>query len=219
MKTSQRGVDLIKSFEGCRLAAYKPVPTEKYWTIGYGHYGADVVPGIKITQAQAEAYLKKDLERFENAVTRTGLSLNQNQFDALVSFAYNCGEGNLKKLVSGRSLPQIANALLSYNKGGGRVLAGLTRRRNAERELFLTGSSSGSAPLTSEVPAETITQGSSKESVRWLQKKLNNNGFQLKVDGIWGPKTAGALMVYQSQHSLKPDAICGPATKKALTSS
>ena len=85
MKTSQIGVDLIKSFEGCRLAAYKPVPTEKYWTIGYGHYGADVVPGIKITQAQAEAYLKKDLERFENAVTRTGLALNQNQFDALVS--------------------------------------------------------------------------------------------------------------------------------------
>ena len=115
MKISQNGINLIKQFEGCRLTAYKPVPTEKYYTIGYGHYGADVAPGMKITQAQADAFLLSDLQKFENAVNATGLKLNQNQFDALVSFTYNCGAGNLKKLVTGRTLPQIADAMLAYN--------------------------------------------------------------------------------------------------------
>ena len=98
MKTSQNGINLIKQFEGCRLTAYKPVATEKYYTIGYGHYGADVSPNMKITQAQADAYLVADLKRFEDSVNVTRLILNQNQFDALVSFTYNCGAGNLKKL-------------------------------------------------------------------------------------------------------------------------
>lgn len=137
-KTSKRGIDLIKQFEGCKLTAYKAVSTEKYYTIGVGHYGADVKPGMKITMAQAEAYLAADLKKFENAVSRSGLNLNQSQFDALVSFTYNCGEGNLKKLIANRTLPQIADALLLYNKSGGKVLAGLVRRRQAERELFLS---------------------------------------------------------------------------------
>ena len=136
MKTSNEGIKLIKSFEGCRLYAYKPVPTEKYYTIGYGHYGSDVRSGMIITQKQAEDMLVNDLVKYENYVNTTGLKLNQNQFDALVSFTYNCGNGNLKKLISGRTIPQISNALLLYNKSGGKVLAGLTRRRKAEKALF-----------------------------------------------------------------------------------
>lgn len=136
-KTSQKGVDLIKQFEGCKLKAYKAVATEKYYTIGYGHYGADVKSGMTITKAKAEEILKTDLRKFEEAVVCTGLNLNQNQFDALVSFTYNCGEGNLKKLINNRSLSQIADAILLYNKSGGKVLAGLQRRRAAERNLFL----------------------------------------------------------------------------------
>ncbi len=137
MKTSQNGIKLLTGFEGCRLTAYKAVPTEPYYTIGYGHYGPDVKQGMKITFSMAEDYLKKDVTRFEAAIDRTGLKLNQNQFDALVSFTYNCGEGSLKSLIRNRSLSQIADALLLYNKSGGKVYEGLNRRRKAERELFL----------------------------------------------------------------------------------
>lgn len=139
MKASNKCIELIKKFEGCRLTAYKPVITETYWTIGYGHYGADVKQGMKITHAQAEAYLIADLVKFEKSVNALSLTLTQNQFDALVSFTYNCGSFNLKKLVAGRNLREIADALLLYNKAGGKELKGLTKRRKEERTLFLKG--------------------------------------------------------------------------------
>ena len=134
MKTSEKGISLIKSFEGCRLTAY--MCPAGIWTIGYGHT-AGVTQGQTITQAQADRFLKSDLEKYEKYVNATGLVLNQNQFDALVSFTYNCGAGNLKKLIANRTLPEIAEAMLLYNKGGGKVLTGLVRRREAERKLFL----------------------------------------------------------------------------------
>lgn len=135
MKTSQNGIDLIKKFEGCVLKAYKcPAGV---WTIGYGHTSG-VKEGQKITQAQAEEFLKQDLKEFEGYVNNLKLSFNQNQFDALVSFTYNCGPGNLKTLVRNRTLQQIADALPLYNKSAGVVLNGLVRRRKEERELFLT---------------------------------------------------------------------------------
>lgn len=137
MKTSKTGIDLIKSFEGLRLTAYKPIATERYYTIGYGHYGADVSRETKITKSQAEKMLKDDLVKYEKAVTDLNLKFNQNQFDALVSFTYNCGAANLKRLVANRDYLQIADALLLYNKAGGKALTGLTRRRKAERELYL----------------------------------------------------------------------------------
>lgn len=140
-KISQVGLSLIKSFEGCRLTAYKPVPTEIYWTIGWGHHGADVKQGMTITQAQADAMLVKDLAKYEAYVNDRAYvpithKLNQNQFDALVSFCYNCGPGNLKKLCTGRTIEQIAQNITAYNKAGGKVLAGLVRRREAELTLF-----------------------------------------------------------------------------------
>ena len=139
MKISQSGIDIIKKYEGLRLTAYKPINTEKYYTIGYGHYGADVTHGMKITNEQANEYLKHDLERFEKAVTNLNRKWTQNEFDALVSFAYNCGEGNLKKLVANRDKLQIADAFLLYNKGGGKILKGLVIRRKEERQLFMRG--------------------------------------------------------------------------------
>lgn len=137
MKISKEGINLIKKYEGLRLKAYKPVQTEQYWTIGYGHYGADVKQGMVISQAYAEKLLKDDIIKFENAVNSLKRNWTQNQFDALTSFAYNCGAGNLKKLVQNRNTQQIADAILLYNKGGGKVLAGLVKRRKEERELFL----------------------------------------------------------------------------------
>ncbi|MNJ25417.1 Lysozyme RrrD [compost metagenome] len=138
-KISQAGIRLIQNFEGCRLTAYKPVATEQYWTIGWGHYGPDVKQGMTITQAKADAMLVADLVRYETAVNNLNLQLNQNQFDALVSFCYNCGAGNLRKLCLGRTIAQIAQNITKYDKAGGKVLTGLVRRRKAELDLFNKG--------------------------------------------------------------------------------
>lgn len=137
------GLALIKNFEGCRLKAYKPVPTEKYWTIGWGHYGPDVQEGQTITQAQADAMLTADCQRFADAVDNSAYcpltaQLNANQRDALISFTFNCGAGCLRTLCKGRTLPQICAAMALYDKSGGKPLAGLTRRRKAEQALFNT---------------------------------------------------------------------------------
>ena len=143
MNISKNGLDLIKKYEGCKLVAYKdPVGI---WTIGWGTTNADmsitgtnIRQGLIISQATADAWLEKSINlKYSVTVDKYCKGLNQNQFDALASFTYNCGEGNLKKLVSGRSTSQIAEHITSYNKAGGIVLAGLTRRRNEEKELFL----------------------------------------------------------------------------------
>ena len=159
MVTSKVGIELIKRYEGVRLVAYKPVSTEVYWTIGYGHYGADVTKGMVITLDRAEELLKADLRKFEKAVDKyvTKLGLNQNQYDALVSFAFNCGAGNLDKLVGYgfRSLSEISEKFLVYNKAGGKVLAGLTRRRKEERALFDTPSS-----YINDTPINDVPKGS-----------------------------------------------------------
>ena len=138
MNISAVGLDLIKRFEGLRLKAYKAVSTEKYYTIGYGHYGSDVKEDMVITQQQADEYLKKDVASAVSAVNNTSLILNQFQFDALVSFTFNCGKANLTRLIKNRTLDEISNALLLYNKSGGKVLQGLVNRRKAEKELFDT---------------------------------------------------------------------------------
>ena len=137
------GLALIQRFEGCRLKAYKAIPSEKYWTIGWGHYGPDVREGQTITQPEADSLLAADCQRFADAVDDPAccpqtVCLNDNQRDALISFAFNCGAGCLKTLCKGRTLPQIRNAMALYNKAGGKVLPGLERRRKAEQALFDT---------------------------------------------------------------------------------
>lgn len=140
MNISQKGIDLIKKYEGCRLQSY--LCPAGIWTIGYGHTGGDVFSGKVITQPAAEDYLINDLKKFETQVTNTvKLSLNQSQFDALVSFTYNCGLGNLKLLTANRNHTQIANAIILYNKSAGKVLNGLVKRRAEEQQLFLSETS------------------------------------------------------------------------------
>lgn len=138
MKTSQRGINLIKEFEGLRLTAYK-CPAGVY-TIGYGHTRG-VKRGMKITEEEASAYLTADLRNSEKAVERydSVYHWNQNEYDALVSFTFNCGAANLRALLRNgrRNRSQIAATLPLYRKAGGKVLKGLERRRAAEKALFL----------------------------------------------------------------------------------
>ena len=139
-QTNASGVNMIKSFEGLRLKAYQDAVG--VWTIGYGTTRG-VRPGQEISEAQAEALLKSDLNRFERDVSQAvRVSINDNQFSALVSFTYNVGSGALRsstllRKLNSRDIYGAANEFPRWNRAGGRVLAGLTRRRNAERALFL----------------------------------------------------------------------------------
>lgn len=141
MKTSPKGIALIKEFEGLRLKAYK-CPGD-VWTIGYGHT-AGVKHGMVISERQAEEYLKADLIAFEKYLNGLGLALNQNQFDALISFIYNVGTGNFSSstlLRKVRANPQdnfIMDEFLSWVYSKGRVLPGLQRRRLAEMKLYFS---------------------------------------------------------------------------------
>ena len=140
MKISNDGLALIKSFEGLRLKSYRcPAGV---WTIGYGHT-ITAKPGMTITEVEADALLCRDLQHFEKCVSKhIAVPLEQHQFDALVSFCYNVGCGALMKSTLRRKLNAgdyegAADELLRWNKAGGKELRGLTRRREAERAMFL----------------------------------------------------------------------------------
>lgn len=176
MKTSQTGIDLIKKFEGCRLDAYKcPAGV---WTIGYGHT-AGVTAGQKISKAQAEAYLRADLEKYEKCVVKydSKYRWTQNEFDAMVSFAYNLGSIDKLTADGTRTKAVIAEKILLYTKAGGKMLAGLTKRRQAERELFL----SGAYEKDTSTEKSTAAAGGIKEySLKADGSKIVSKNFKVK---------------------------------------
>ena len=135
---SSNGVVLIKSFEGFSRVACKALPSEKYLTIGYGHYGKDVKPNQTITEAEAVKLLVKDLSGFVSKVNKYNrkYGFTQNEFDALVSFCYNVG--NIDGLTKNgtRTKAQIADKFLAYSYSGGKFIKGLYNRRVKERNLF-----------------------------------------------------------------------------------
>ena len=135
---SSNGVVLIKSFEGFSRVACKALPSEKYLTIGYGHYGKDVKPNQTITEAEAVKLLVKDLSGFVKKVNKYNrkYGFTQNEFDALVSFCYNVG--NIDGLTKNgtRTKAQIADKFLAYSYSGGKFIQGLYNRRVKERNLF-----------------------------------------------------------------------------------
>ena len=141
MKINKAGIELIKKYEGCRLTAYK-CPAGVL-TIGYGHT-AGVKAGDKITQAQADKYLQSDIILYENIVNECNkkykYNFNRNQFSALVSFAFNCGAGNLSMLLQNgtRSKQAISEKMLLYCNANGKPLKGLQDRRQAEHDLYNT---------------------------------------------------------------------------------
>lgn len=145
MKLNKEGADLIKSFEGCKLKAYQCSAMK--WTIGFGNTfyedGKPVLPGHAITQEKANQLFELIADEFAGKVAKLVPShVTPNQFGALVSFAYNCGVVNLqkstllKKVNANHNDPSIRAEFLKWNKAGGKVLAGLTRRREAEANLY-----------------------------------------------------------------------------------
>jgi len=138
---NQAGIDMIKSFEGCKLEAYKD--QVGVVTIGYGDTGPDVVEGLTITQEEANQRLSHKLEQFCSGVSKyVTAEVNDNQFAALVSFAYNLGLGSLQHstllaLLNAGNASGAASQFLVWDKAGGKVSDGLLRRRTAEQALFL----------------------------------------------------------------------------------
>ena len=138
------GLKLIKEFEGLRLDSY--ICPAGVWTIGYGSTGEHVYPGQRITEPEAEELLRKDLWRFEDCVSsRVKVALTDNEYAALVSFAFNCGCGALqestllRRLNAGDPKPRVfSEELPKWVRGGGQVLPGLVRRREAEVALALS---------------------------------------------------------------------------------
>ena len=217
MRISEKGLAMIEKFEGCLLKASNKL--DGVWTIGYGqtgrYYGKRVRRGMTTTKAEAHAWLRDhSIKTYEDAVTQAvKVPLNQNQFDALVSFTYNVGVGALKQSTALRKLNAgdyagAADALTMWRKRRRKVLAGLVRRRKEERALFLT-------PVTQPQTGNTdlLRKGDKGDDVRLLQHRLNLVGNQLAEDGIWGVQTDSAVRGYQYRAGLTVDGI---VTRAAL---
>ena len=198
MTTGEKGLTLIKKWEGCTLKAYK-LTGEKYYTIGYGHsFDTSITAGTVWTKQQAEAALKKDLQK--------------HQFDALVSYCYNRGRGGLRQLVAAcKTLADYPAKMVELWGSATRYKTGLINRRKAEAALFVEP-----VLLTYPVPARTLRKGCKGDDVKWVQERLNVCSAGLKVDGDFGPVTEAAVREYQLRHGLAVDGIVGPVTRKAL---
>ena len=220
MRISEKGLAMIEKFEGCLLKASNKL--DGVWTIGYGqtgsYYGKRVRRGMATTKALAHAWLRDhSIKTYEDAVTQAvKMPLNQNQFDALVSFTYNVGVGALKQSTALRKLNAgdyagAADALTMWTKCNGKVLAGLVRRRKEERALFLT-------PVTQPQTGNTdlLRKGDRGDDIKLLQHRLNILDWQLTEDGIWGVQTDSAVRGYQYRAGLTVDGIVGAKTRAAL---
>ena len=173
MRTSQQGLDFIKAYEGCRLNAYR-CPSG-VWTIGYGHTKG-VTPGTVWTQEQANSNFIEDLKEYEGYVNAYGLSLSQAQFDMLVSFTYNCGPGNLRKLLA-HSDP--AAALHLFNRGSTGPLPGLIRRRAEESSIYKYGYKADQSRVVNQ-----STPAQFKKDIK------NNSSKSTWIGRVWATLTA-----------------------------
>ncbi|HEX8001097.1 MAG TPA: glycoside hydrolase family protein [Mycobacteriales bacterium] len=225
LTVSGAGLDLIAGFEGWRAELYEDVADNA--TIGYGHlvHAGPITAadrsgpfGKGITKQQGLDLLRKDVESKAQAVRQcVTVPLNQGQFDALVSFAYNVGAGNLrsstllKKLNAG-DYAGAANEFGNWTKAGGKVLTGLQRRRAAEAAMFR-----GNAAPPPPPPAQrswfsrTLQQGARGDDVKALQQRLH-----IGADGVFGPATKAAVVSFQRSKGLTADGVVGPRTAAAL---
>lgn len=244
MKISEKGLALLKRFEGCKLTAYKDCAG--VWTIGYGTTDADrgitgktIKSGLKISQSTADEWLRKSVaQKYEPKVRKYDphFAWTQNEFDALVCFAYNLGhidrlvhvDGDVDKAL--RTRGQIKSAWCLYCKDKtGRKVQGLLGRRKEELKLFCTPSGSTAKGNPYPSPVNTITsneQATALKLLKWqnhgqevkaVQWELVRLGYDIgKVDGVCGTKTITAIMCFQKGAGLKCDGACGKNTWTAL---
>lgn len=190
----KKGLELVKEFEGCYLEAYKDAVG--VWTIGYGHTGKvkgkPISKNMKITNKEAEELLIEDMKEHANYVDSGKFcpikKLNSNQRDALISFCFNVGPGNLRKLCTGRTIDEIGNHITDFNHAGGKVLNGLTRRRKAEQSLF----------------REKINETEKKDEPKYIYTKTTYRDYDKKV------------FITDLQVALKCNKVTGKCTEELL---
>lgn len=203
---------LIERDEGLVLHAYRDIAG--IWTEGFGHTGPDVHPGNVLTRAGAEAILARDVSHFAALIEAQigDAPTTDNQFGAMVSLAFNIGDGAFGRSTvlrkhKARLYQSAADAFLLWDEVHGRVLAGLKRRRGEERALYLGG--------VPDLP--TLVEGAGGARVCALQLSLAALGYAVAVDGDFGPQTAAAVRAFQEDHGLPADGKAGPKTLAALT--
>ncbi len=225
MKTSSAGLSLIKKWEGChdltsnrgKVTAYlcpADVPTIGFGSTRYAD-GRPVVyyptPDIISLELAEELFSHEVANACEPAISRlVKVPLVQSQFDALSSLIFNIGAGafgdsTLLRLLNLGDYQGAADQFLRWNKGGGRVLLGLMRRREEERAMFLTG-----AIVDQSLPILVV--GEKGEDVIHLQQKLISKGQSIVDDGIFGNGTKNAVEAFQSSRNLVVDGVVGPST-------
>lgn len=196
MKTNTAGINLIKKYEGCILTAYR-CPAGVL-TIGYGHTGKDVKENMIITKAQAEKLLKADLVAFEKKVSAYDsiYHFNANQFSALVSFAYNIGSIDQLTAKGTRSLEEISEKMLLYNKAAGKQLPGLVKRRKAEQELF-----NKKVTKTNTSKTETAKTDKAAKAAGYKIKVTTPKGLYIRKGASTSTTKVGAL-VYGAEEAV-----------------
>lgn len=206
MRISNKGLNLVKEFEGCYLKSYQDAVG--VWTIGYGITTADksitghsITKGMTIAQATADKWLEESLNKlYLPKVMKYDhiYHFNSSQMDALISFAYNIGSIDQLTANGTRSIETIKAKMLEYNKAGGKVLAGLTRRRKAELELFNFGKKTYDGGFPTLPPRGYFQLADRSDEVKKVQKFLDWVGFYNgSIDGIYGPATEQAVKDFQ----------------------
>lgn len=224
------GLKLLKAFEGLEKLMHGPNGEEYIeayqdvggvWTIGWG-CTEGVKKGMKINRAEAESLLRKELEKFEKAVTdNVKVQINDNQFSALVSFSYNVGSEALSRSTLLKSLnehkyQEAADELLWWDKVDGKPFLGLERRRRAERSLFLSEPWEWALHWEPDRLLRLTQPNQHGDDVVKLQKALVKAGFKIEVDSIFGKATDDAVRKFQEQQGLIVDGEVGPKTRQAL---
>lgn len=186
MKISKNGIELIKKWEGCRLTSY--YCPSGVLTIGYGHTGNDVKKGMVITESKAESLLVKDLEKFEKKVNKYNdtYNFNQNQFDALVSFAYNIGSIDQLTNNGKRKIDDIAQKIVLYCNANGKRFSGLYNRRVEEQKLFKSPVCTGKIGIVTAIIGLNVRKNPSTNSKVITTIPYNNKvSVKKKLENGW----------------------------------
>jgi lysozyme len=224
-RMSASGLEQLIADEGEVLTAYRDVVG--VWTIGVGLTAASGVvkpkAGMQITRAESRALLAQALQRnYEPAVAKAMPAARQHEFDGGASFHFNTGaigRASWVKAWKAGNGAGVRSGLMLWNKAGGKVVAGLTARRQREADLILDGryavDGKGKAVFATEA---VLKRGSSGEAVKALQRDLTAAGFVVGVDSVYGRSTENAVKALQRSHpNLIVDGVAGPATRAALT--
>ena len=190
MKIDKYGENLIKKFESCKLTAYKVDKNEKYYTIGWGHYGPDVKKDMKISMEKAEVLLKNDIRYFENIVNSyVKVPITQSMFNSLVSFTYNVGGGAFKKssllkYINKLQFKKASNEFKKWNKCGGKVLNGLVKRRELEKIEFLRNGLNTNVKVSNNFKIPSLKNYKGFSLVDGLKKYKYRSDFAYRCE-VW----------------------------------